>query len=73
MATADPPPLTAAEVAAVRARTAYRGVRRLCDEVTALRAEVARQRAAAVAVGHRLADCAEHLGRLSERKDRRST
>ena len=73
MATADPPPLTDAEVAAVRARTDYRGVRRLCDEVTALRSEVARQRATAVAVGHRLADCADVLGRLAERKERRST
>ena len=69
----DPPPLTAAEVAAVRARTAYRGVRRLCDEVLALRLELARQRASTVAVGHRLADVAEHLGRLAERKERRSS
>ena len=73
MATADRPPMTDAEVAAVRFRTAYRGVRRLCDGVLALRLELARQRAATVAVGHRLADCAEILGRLAERKDRRST
>ena len=72
MATADPPPMSDAALAALRSRTTYKSVRRLCAEVVELRAALAGHVATTVAVGHRLADCAELLGRLAERKDRRS-